>query len=489
MSDMEPKKLGVLRNELRGSTNAMMPDSHSRMAEAHSHEIFHLASKVRVAELFRRQSAATLYWNEDRYGITTVGIRTTSLNQKQLVDVLQFRLAQYLKAGQLDPRLIFERRLKHEPADHVTAEDIHFLSGLSETGEILAYGTFKAPPTDASSNRISESGRPLFPVEETFGRGIFNRLKILPDLPLRRVREAGRLMKNHCTDAADELMLRAPIELLLGAFKFASAVTHEFDACIGDIEMGVAKKAQDYFQLPTILIHGAMPYCEESSFGFFNYQNRARHPYAFLCSDISAHRLAAINAALSQPGRTGIEALITLRSNACAPRSSLEPEEGLQPLNRMELDQVGVPMSMRLEMLQLGEWLKRTEPFRSLTVAEAASLGTLMHRITFAAGEALSRCGVAPLGLTFIEQGTVALSSAGHDHGDSVVIQLGPLDYFGEASVLRDWRSTFDIVSMTSGAALVLRRDVYSQMLSSLPGVHEALMRKALERCAFARHD
>lgn len=482
MSTLEPGINMVLRNESRDPRTLARPDGQSPDVDAHSRAIIDRARRVRLAEVFRSRSDAALYWNEDRYGITTVAMRTTSLSERQLLDILRFRLAQYLQAGQLDPRLIFDRRLEHEPASHVSPEDIHFLCGVSETGEILAYGTFKAVPTDAWASRVCDSGRPLFPVEEVFGQGIFNRLRILPDLPLRRVREAGRLMKSHCTDVSDELMIRAPIELLLGAFKFASAVTHEFDACVGDVEMGVAKKALDYFQLPTALIRGTVPYCEESSFGFFNYQHRTRHPYAFCCADISAHRLAAVDAALSQPGKSGIEALISLRGDACAPRSSLEPAGGLPPLNTMDLAQVGVPMSKRREMLQLGEWLRRTEPFRDLSVAEAAALGTLVRRTTFEAGERLLRCGSAPSGVTFIEKGLAVLSSAGRSNADSDVLELGALDYFGETSVLCGGVSKADVVAATTGSALVLGRDVYSSVLSALPEVQAALSRKALER-------
>ncbi len=478
---------GARRNASRHPRTVTTPDGQSPEVEAHTRAIVDLARRGRLADVFRRRSDATLYWNEDRYGITTVAMRTTSLSEKQLLDVLRFRLVQYLLARQLDPRLIFDRRLEHEPSSHVSPEDIHFLSGVSETGEILAYGTFKAVSTDACALRVSDSIRPLFPVEEVFGRGLFNRLRVLPDLSVRRVREAGRLMKSHCTDASDELMIRAPIELLLGAFRFASAVTHEFDACVGDVEMGVAKKALDFFQLPTTLIRGTVPYCEESSFGFFNYQHRTRHPYAFCCSDISAHRLAAVDAALSQPGKSGIETLIALRGDACAPRSSLEPEGGLPPLNRMDLAQVGVPMSKRREMLNLGDWLRRTEPLRGLSVAEAATLGTLLHRTTFEAGERLLRCGSAPSGVTFIEQGLAVLSSAGLSHADPDVLELGPFDYFGETSVLCGSVSTADVVAATPGSALVLGRDVYLNVLSALPEVQAEFCRKALERCAVAR--
>ncbi len=487
MSGTEPGVNGALRADRGEHPSRSTPGGQQIEVEAHTRSIIDRARSVRLPEIFRRRGSEALYWNEDRHGITTVALRTTSLGERQLLDILLFRLAQYLQAGQLDPHLIFDMCLSHEPRSNVSPGDIHFLSGVSTTGEILAYGTFRALPDYGCAERMRDSDRAVFPVEEVFGRGLFNRLEGLPDLSVHRVREAGRLMKNHCTDAGNALMIRAPIELLLAAFRFASAVTEEFEACIGDVETGVAKKAMDYFQLPTILIRGTVPYCDESSFGFFNYQHRTRHPFALHCADISAHRLSAVDAALSQPGQRGIEALLALRADACASRSSFEPAGGLPPLNTMDITQAGVAMAKRREMLKLGEWLRRTAPLRGLSVAEAAALGTLVHRTTFQAGDQLLRSGSTPSGVTFIEHGLALMSSTEQGRAESDICELNAFDYFGEASVLRDGVNTADVFAATAGSALVLRRDVYLSMLSVLPDVQAAFSRTKLERIDTAR--
>ena len=139
--------------------------------------------------------------------------------------------------------MIYAERLEHEPLDGVTPSDIRVISGATDGGEILAYGTFKA--LGAGGGRLDatmrDKSRALFPVEEVFGRGLFDRVNTLPELPARRVREAGRLMKNHHRQALDELVARAPAEAMLAGFQFAtSELNSEFDACIGDIELGVA---------------------------------------------------------------------------------------------------------------------------------------------------------------------------------------------------------------------------------------------------------
>src|SRR5262249_52599409 len=171
--------------------------------------------------------------------------------------------------------------------------------------------------------------RALFPVEQVFGWGVYNRLRLLPDMPVRRVREAGRLAKNQQRDPQDELIVRAPVELLLAWGKlFAGPLMQECDATIGDIEEGVAKKSLDFFHFPLAMVHGVVPYAPEGSFAFFNYQTRTRYPFALLSADIPKQRLAAIEQALALPGKEGIMALLALKNERSSARSSLEPPDG-----------------------------------------------------------------------------------------------------------------------------------------------------------------
>jgi hypothetical protein len=76
-------------------------------------------------------------------GVSVVAVRTPALTQEQLVKVLTYRLVQYLLADQLDPQLIFEEGLKHEPLSNVSSGDVHVLAGTS-SGEMLCYFTIES---------------------------------------------------------------------------------------------------------------------------------------------------------------------------------------------------------------------------------------------------------------------------------------------------------------------------------------------------------
>ena len=79
--------------------------------------------------------------------------------------------------------------------------------------------------------------RPLFPVEEDFGWGIFNQLRLLPDLPVNKVRELSRFVKNQRLAPFDELGIRAPVEIGVALTRtITGALRMEIGALIGDFE-------------------------------------------------------------------------------------------------------------------------------------------------------------------------------------------------------------------------------------------------------------
>ena len=62
-------------------------------------------------------------------------------------------------------RVIYERRLEHEPLDAVYANDIHVLAGTVSDGEILCYATIKSSPDAPPGTTLRTRDRPLLPVE------------------------------------------------------------------------------------------------------------------------------------------------------------------------------------------------------------------------------------------------------------------------------------------------------------------------------------
>ncbi len=451
--------------------------------EAFVRELIDRASRLRLPELFTGEHPDALWRVPNRHGVSVIAFRTPSLTRDQLIGIMTYRLAQYLLANQLDPRLIFEHRLEHEPLSNVSSEDIHIVAGAVTSGEILCYSTIKSLGNTAEETTLRARDRPLFPVEQVFGWGVYNRLRLLPDMPVRRVREAGRLAKNQHHDPQDELIVRAPVELLLAwVTLLAGPLMQEFDVSIGDIEEGVAKKSLDFFHLPLVVIHGVVPYAPEGSFAFFNYQTRTRYPFALLSADIPKPRLAAIEQALALPGREGIMALLALKAERSSTRSRLEPPDGLPALTEAQVPQQGVAMTVRLQSLEVGNWLRRTSFFHGLSVAEAAVLGTFLERSTAAPGEAIVRQGEGGDDLYLIDSGQVdvqVVDRAGHRVS---VATLGPGDCFGEIALVTGGERTADVIATTPMTLLRLTRDAYARYLAHLVDVEREVTRTALAR-------
>jgi hypothetical protein len=450
--------------------------------DAFIRELLERAAAIRLPELFREKPGDAIYWVGDRHGVSTVALRTTSLTHEQLVAIMTFRLAQYLMAHQLDPRLIYAERLAHEPLTNVSPGDVHVIAGSASDGEILSYVTLEFIPESERGKIMGDDDRRLFPVESVFGAGIFNRLTVVPDLPVDRVCELGRFMKNHGRTAFDDVATRGTVELVLClAASLHNALRQYVDVGIGDFEEGVAKKSIDFFHVPLVVLHGVVPYVPERSFGFFNYQHRTRYPFAMLFSDIPPERMHAIEAALQRPGKAALVELLELKKIRTPKRSSLA-HDGLPPLVDAPVPQEGLPMAVRRQLLDIGDWLRTTTLFKDLSVPEAAVLATCLERWSYEPGTRVIRQGDAGNDIFVIEEGTVEVKLTTPDGRYVKVRELGPRDYFGEIALLVGGERTADVIATSALTLLRLTQDGYARYLANLVEVERDLTKTALAR-------
>jgi hypothetical protein len=83
--------------------------------------------------------------------------------------------------------------------------------------------------------------RPLLPVEDCEGWGVFNRLAVLPDLPLSSIWELSSLAKNHRLGRRDPRGVRSPIEVWSAIFHaLTGPIWPEVQAVVGHFELQVA---------------------------------------------------------------------------------------------------------------------------------------------------------------------------------------------------------------------------------------------------------
>lgn len=454
--------------------------------EGYVRGLIEAAAHQRLPDLFAADHPDALYRVPDRNGVSVVVLRTGGLTEEQLIKLMRFRLAQYLAVNFIDGRMVYEAGLEYEPLSGVSPSDVHVIAGSVATGEILCYAALKTGPEGGEGKTLRDRDRPAFPVEKIHGWGIYNRLRVLPDLPITKLRELGRFVKNQRLHTFDELGVRGPVEVGVALFRsLAGPLRLEVEAVIGDLEEGVAKQNLEFFHVPMVVLHGTVPYEAEASYFFPRYQFCTVYPFATLASDISRamlSRLDGIERALEQPGKQGLLALFALKKEVASPRSSLEPSEGLAALVDATVPQQGGAMHARRQMLDVAERLRQTNLFSGLSVAEATVLGTFMERQEAAAGDTIVRQGDAGDDLFLIESGQAEVRVGGRGGQPLAVATLGAGDYFGEIALLTGEERIADVVAMTPMTLLRLSKDAYTRYLGHAAEVEHQISRTAISR-------
>jgi cAMP-dependent protein kinase regulator len=465
-------------------TEANQGESHPEAA-AFIANLIETAARQRLPDLFNGEHPDALFRVPDRNGVSVLVVRTPHLSEEHLVKLMKYRLAQYLAVNFVDTEMIYEARMEYEPLSGVSPYDVHFIAGSTETGEILCYAAVKAG-TPAPGKTLHDRDRPLFPVEKVHGWGIYNRLRVLPDLQVNKLREMGRFVKNQRLHTFDVLGARGPIEVGVALFRtLVGPLRLEVDAIIGDLEEGVAKQNLDFFHVPLVVLHGTVPYEPEASYFYPRYQFCTVYPFSILASDISSATLARLDAveqALALPGKQGLVALIALKKDVQTPRSTLEGPEGLAALTNADLPQRGVSMEMRRQLLDAGEQLRTTHLFRDLSVAEATVLGTFMDRREHQPGDVVVRQGDPGDALFLIESGAAEVRVSGSSGHSTLLATLGPGDFFGEIALVTGGERSADVVATSPLTVMYLSAEAYGRFLEHGSDVGQQVTRAAVSR-------
>jgi hypothetical protein len=169
--------------------------------------------------------------------------------------------------------MVYRDQLERDLPANVSSDDIHLIAGVPRTGEVLCYMVLRAVSTPEATLRTR--GRPLFPVEQAFGWGIYNGLPVLPDLPIARIVEISRFVKNQQIPARARGIARSPIEIVVALHHVLCQPAHEITAAIGDIDQSVGKRYFEFFHLPAVVLHDAPPIAPEA--GFLGWAVQSRH--------------------------------------------------------------------------------------------------------------------------------------------------------------------------------------------------------------------
>jgi hypothetical protein len=456
-------------------------------ADAFAEQVIQAGAAIRLRELLGPPRPGTLYHLRDRNGITVAAMPSTALTAQEAEDLLTFRFAQYLDVGFGDRRIACSQDMRSEPPTVLAPGDVHVVAGVPATGEILCYAVIEYPPPAAPGCRLRSGERELFPVERVHGAGIYNRLPILPDLAISKVRELGRFVRNHRPVANRDLATRAVVEIGVAVFRLmAGPLRLHVDAVVGDLEEHVAKQNLDFFHIPAVVVRGTVPYTSGASYLYPRYQQHTVYPFACLISDIETAlpRLAAVEQALAKPGKRGLLALLRLRSQGGAAASMLRRPEEAQLLHKLSLIQPQTSMPQRSLLLERGQWLRQVPAFAGLSVAEAAMLCILMRRVKVPAGHVIACQGDTADALYVIECGQASVELVDQSATSKPIDTVGPGQCCGHAALLPEAEHPVSIIASTDMTMLRLSKADHDTYLDWLPEVGQRLGRDALRQLA-----
>jgi CRP-like cAMP-binding protein len=462
-------------------TTASSPQTaYTRRRDRYVDGLIKAGSAVALPEFTRDSWSNALYRVRDRQGVGVVVVSSSDLSERQRHALQRFEFAQYLAVGFIDRDIVFRERLEHEPSGSTERPTVHCVAFSSQNGSVLATVALRGT-TPAAGKTLRSRERPLLPLERRFGWGPLNRLRLLPDLPLERIREIGSFAKNQRLGRYSELALRGAVEVCLGMVRaLTGALRLEVDAVVGEFEDAVARKNLEFLHTPMVVVRGGLPTVDPNHHHLPGLEGHARYPFAVLVSDMGsmAARLAAVETALSQPGQRALRALLALKDVASRATSSLAPEGGLPRLANTPLPQRELRVVERRPARARGDHLRSFAPLAGLPETETTTLCTLLEEARVEPEETVIRRGDPPGGLYLIEEGVAEVR-----RGRALPpITLGRGDYFGEIALLAGTARSADVIARSQLKLLYLDGTVYRAYLAGIDEVQRELARVALSR-------
>ncbi len=318
-------------------------------------------SWIALPELRGRSLPDAVYHRHDRNGVDVVAVRESALDERQRSALSRFRFAQYLAAGFVDRDIAFAERMDRDALIEGSAGALHVIASATETGQLLASVWLLGAPPAAPGTRFGSSDRGRFQAEEHLGWGAFQRLALLPDTPVERVRELGRLVKNsRC--GLESVGPRPLIEVALAMrLVLTGELGRTVDVCIGEVENHGSRRNMEFFHTPMVVFKSGVPVLASGHPLAGMFEGRDKVPFAFHVSDLEStwERVAAIEAALELPGREGVRALVALNRVRSDTPSSLLPPGGLPALADTPLAQREMSSAARRRAREHGRELRR----------------------------------------------------------------------------------------------------------------------------------
>jgi molybdopterin/thiamine biosynthesis adenylyltransferase len=277
-----------------------------------------------------------LYLRNRPTGLWAYAIRHDQLTAEALDEFGEFRIDQYALAGLYDTTKIAQRGYRTDPSlASVSANTIHVLCG-SSAGQILSCCSIVPPKGSLFSEpmgRLVKRRRPLvladeeravFPSEtELFGRGVFESLPAIQEIPIERIREPERMMRNQAINSP--LTSLAVFEVCFALTEVLTNPKLGIDLALGNAGPE-ARNLMEIMKIPMLYAPWASVVVDETLPGedfWIAPPNAEGYFWPFIISTVDLRALASfrqqLDQALGSPAQSARNALIQVASLAEPP--------------------------------------------------------------------------------------------------------------------------------------------------------------------------
>jgi hypothetical protein len=164
-------------------------------------------------------------------GLTTLSVREGQLPERYLKGILGFRLSQFLQLGWMDPQLVHERKLFHEPLQPKAGPDTIHTVTLDDHGRLVGYIAMVGSD-DPSPLPLDSAERTLFPAEVAHEVELLSSFAA-PGLTTHHVYEIKRFVRARGMERGLQRD-RVPWHLILAVARMNLATGGEILVVVGD---------------------------------------------------------------------------------------------------------------------------------------------------------------------------------------------------------------------------------------------------------------
>ncbi len=225
----------------------MVYPRYGRETQTATPSTFSGSDEARYPSLFapgaRGSASPHRYVSRQGSGLMVTTMVHGHLTEEEHDAIAEYRLRHYVLAGLYDAAVVEQKKLRLDPAMSLLVDrDVHIAVG-DAAGRFLCYMCVQSALSDRNRRHTAngpegqsrfhfrDQDRPRFPCETEYGLDVYGKHDILGTLPVVRVREICRFVRNQSVQTPVDSF--AAIEVVLAVTRVICDPRHEITAIVG----------------------------------------------------------------------------------------------------------------------------------------------------------------------------------------------------------------------------------------------------------------